>query len=228
MAFGAVRGNAHAFSWRAHPSHGATNQQAWALADWPAPRVKSRRSHPDGGRRWSLAPRHDLASSNQAVSEGRHAPSMAVRDRRVDAGRRRGEALNRMIGSEVRIARRMAGVSQDQLGSVVDLSGSEVGRVEHGKAPWLTVIHASELLSAVGLDLWAKAYTAGPPVRYAAHLRLLADFEGRLHATIRCEREWLIPGESASASNRRDAVEPARANRRRGRNGPGRPVGSPT
>ena len=120
---------------------------------------------------------------------------MAVRDRRVDAGRRRGEALNRVIGSEVRNGRRMAGVSQDELGFAVDLSGSEVGRVEHGNAPWLTVIHASELLSAVGLDLWAKAYPAGPPVRDAAHLRLLGDFEGRLHSSIRCQREWLIPGD---------------------------------
>lgn len=118
---------------------------------------------------------------------------MPVRDRRVDAGRRRGEALNRMIGAEVRNRRRMAGVSQGWLGSMVNLSGSEIGRVEHGTASWLTVIHASELLSAVGLDLWAKAYPAGPPVRDAAHLRLLGDFEGRLHPSIRCHREWLIP-----------------------------------
>lgn len=103
-----------------------------------------------------------------------------------------------MIGHEVRRGRRMAGVSQDHLGLAVDLSGSEVGRVEHGTAPWLTVIHASELLRAVGLDLWARAYLAGPPLRDVAHLRLLADFEGRLHPSVKCQREWPIPGEGDS------------------------------
>jgi len=75
------------------------------------------------------------------------------------------------------------------------VSGSEVGRVENGSAPWLTVIHASELLSAVGLDLWAKTYPTGPPLRDAAHLRLLADFEARLHPSIKCQREWPIPND---------------------------------
>lgn len=101
--------------------------------------------------------------------------------------------MGRMIGREIRNGRRMAGVSQDQLGAAVGISGSEVGRVESGSAPWLTVIHASELLSAVGLALWAKTYPAGSPLRDAAHLRLLADFEARLHPSIKCQREWPIP-----------------------------------
>lgn len=125
----------------------------------------------------------------------RHAPGMSVRERRVAAGSRRGADLGRMIGREIRNGRRMAGVSQDQLGAAVGVSGSEVGRVENGSAPWLTVIHASELLSAVGLDLWAKTYPAGPPLRDAAHLRLLADFEARLHPSIKCQREWPIPND---------------------------------
>ena len=59
---------------------------------------------------------------------------MPVRDRRVVAARRRGQQLNRMIGSELRVARRMAGISQDTLGVATGLSGSEVGRVEKGAA----------------------------------------------------------------------------------------------
>jgi len=100
-----------------------------------------------------------------------------------------------MIGREIRNGRRMAGVSQDQLGAAVGVSGSEVGRVENGRAPWLTVIHAAELLSAVGLDLRAKTYPTGPPLRDAAHLGLLADFEARLHPSIKCQREWPIPND---------------------------------
>lgn len=100
-----------------------------------------------------------------------------------------------MIGSEVRHKRRMAGISQDNLGALVGLSGSEVGRIENGQAPWLTVIHASELLSVLGLELWAKTYPVGPPIRDAGHLRLLGDFESRLPPNLRCEREWPIPND---------------------------------
>jgi transcriptional regulator with XRE-family HTH domain len=100
-----------------------------------------------------------------------------------------------MIGTEIRTARRMAGVSQDTLAHAVGLSGSEVGRIERGEASWLTVIQAARLLSAVGLDLWAKTFPVGAPLRDAAHLRLLAAFESRLPASITCHREWPIPND---------------------------------
>ena len=89
----------------------------------------------------------------------------------------------------------MAGISQDTLAHAVGLSGSEVGRIERGEAPWLTVIHAARLLTTVGLDLWAKTYPVGAPLRDAAHLRLLAAFESRLPAAITCHREWPIPND---------------------------------
>ncbi len=98
-----------------------------------------------------------------------------------------------LIGIEVRGARRMAGVSQDTLGAAVGISGSEVGRIERGEAPWLTTVQAAKLISAVGLDLWVRPYPAGPPVRDAAHLQLLARFEARLPASVRRIREWPIP-----------------------------------
>ena len=90
----------------------------------------------------------------------------------------------------------MAGISQASLGAAVGLSGSEVGRVERGEAPWLTVGHAARLLAAVGLVLWVRAYPAGPPVRDVAHLRLLARFEARLPSSVQCHREWPIPDSS--------------------------------
>ena len=100
-----------------------------------------------------------------------------------------------MIGAEVLGARRMAGISQDKLGAAAGLSGSEVGRIERGEAPWLTVVQASRLLKAIGLDLSAKTYPGGPPIRDAGHLRLLAEFEARLPAALECIREWPIPND---------------------------------
>lgn len=120
---------------------------------------------------------------------------MPVRDPRLAAARRHGNQLNRMIGMELRTARRMAGVSQATIGSAAGLSNSEVSRVEHGTADWLTIVHASELLGAVGISLWAKTFPEGSPLRDAAHLRLLADFEARLAPTIHRHREWPIPAD---------------------------------
>lgn len=120
---------------------------------------------------------------------------MPVRERVIDEGTRRGRAINRMIGAEVLGARRMAGVSQDKLGAAAGLSGSEVGRIERDEAPWLTVVQASRLLKAIGLDLSAKTYPSGPPIRDAGHLRLLAEFEARLPPALECIREWPIPND---------------------------------
>jgi transcriptional regulator with XRE-family HTH domain len=120
---------------------------------------------------------------------------MPVTERIVDVGTRRGKQLTSMIGIEVRAARRLAGISQDTLGAAIGLSGSEVGRIERDEAPWLSVMDASRLLRAVGLDLWMKTYPVGPPIRDAGHLRLLADFEARLPSGIRCHREWPLPND---------------------------------
>lgn len=118
---------------------------------------------------------------------------MPTREGPASAARSRGIRLNRMLGRELRNARRMAGVSQRLVGEAVGLSAAEVGRIERGAAPWLTVVHASELLGAVGLDLWARAYPAGRGLRDEAHLRLLERFEARLHPSISRQREWPIP-----------------------------------
>ena len=92
---------------------------------------------------------------------------MPITERVADAGTRRGRQLAQMIGNEVRNARQMAGVSQDTLGAAVGVSGSEIGRIERGEAPWLTVENTARLLRVLGLDLWAKTYPVGPPLRDA-------------------------------------------------------------
>ena len=118
---------------------------------------------------------------------------MPARDRPIDLATRRAIELNRRLGRELRDGRRMAGLSQDAIGSAVGISGSEVGRVERGEAPWLSIVDASRLLAAVGLTFWGRTYPAGPPLRDAAHGRLLTRFEARLPAQLRCMREWPIP-----------------------------------
>ena len=121
---------------------------------------------------------------------------MPVREHPAAAGRRRGEAANRVIGLEVRNRRRRAGMSQKSLGAAVGLSQAEVARVERGASPWLTIVNASSILSALGLRLSLRVYPSGSPLRDAGHLRLLSDFEARLPASIERRREWPIPGDT--------------------------------
>lgn len=118
---------------------------------------------------------------------------MPVREQTIAAGKRRAERINRLLGEELRRARRKAGLSQAELGRFVGLSQAEVARMERGSAPWLTIVNASAALSAVGLRLWAKVFPVGEPLRDAAHLRLLSDFEARLDPSIVRHREWPIP-----------------------------------
>jgi hypothetical protein len=57
----------------------------------------------------------------------------------------------------------------------------------------LTLVQVAELLAVVGLDLSCRAYPAGQPLRDAAHVRLLADFRGRLHRSLRWATEVPLP-----------------------------------
>jgi transcriptional regulator with XRE-family HTH domain len=115
------------------------------------------------------------------------------RDRPLDESARRAVWLSQRIGREIREARRMAGISQDRLGAAAGLSGSEVGRVERGEAPSLTIGASVRLLRVVGLDLWLKTYPFGPPLRDAAHTALMDRLIGRLPGTVAWRREWPLP-----------------------------------
>ena len=105
--------------------------------------------------------------------------------------------MNRMVAAEIRHRRRTAGISQASLGGAVGLSQAEIARIERGSAPWLTIVNANSILSVLGIRLWAKVYPSGPPLRDAGHLRLLSDFESRLHPSIECRREGPIHADPA-------------------------------
>ncbi len=55
-----------------------------------------------------------------------------------------------------------------------------MSRIEAGRAPRVSVERVSTVLAALGLDVALRAYPAGPPIRDAAHIRLLARFRQRV------------------------------------------------
>jgi transcriptional regulator with XRE-family HTH domain len=84
------------------------------------------------------------------------------------------------VGGELRTARLTAGLTQSQVARVAHISTTELSRIEHGKAPWATLSALNAFAAAVGLDLWAKTYPGGEPLRDIAHLRLSDAFRALL------------------------------------------------
>jgi transcriptional regulator with XRE-family HTH domain len=114
---------------------------------------------------------------------------MPSRERIVDRGTRRGTEMVRDLGRELRQARVEHGLSQDSVGQAVGLSDTEVGRIERGIIRTVSVIQWSRLLSVVGLELAARAYPAGSPIRDRASLQLLTRLRVEIPAQIGWQSE---------------------------------------
>lgn len=67
-----------------------------------------------------------------------------------------------------------------------------MSRIERGRSPHVSLERVVTVLAVVGLDLGARAYPAGPPIRDLAHLRLLARFRGRIGSSWRWRPEVAI------------------------------------
>jgi transcriptional regulator with XRE-family HTH domain len=118
-------------------------------------------------------------------------PSMAESHR--SRGKRRGETLYRMIGVEIRTARTAAGLTLREVGDAVDLSAGELSRIERGLAPWLTISMASTICAVVGLDLWARCYAAGDPIRDAGQVKVEQRIRAIVHKSLPIRAEVPLP-----------------------------------
>jgi hypothetical protein len=140
---------------------------------------------------------------------------MPARRRAVVLGAARGRAAVTSLGRELDDAIRNHGLSYAAVARDVGLSDSQVGRVARGLVPDLTIIRASELLAAVGLELSVRAFPTGRPLRDTAHLELLERLRARLHPSLGWRPESPVAGPGdlrawdavISASGWRIAVE---------------------
>lgn len=73
------------------------------------------------------------------------------------------------------------------------MSVSELSRIERALVPGVGVVTAARLCAVVGLDLSAKAYPGGTPIRDARHAGLLTRFRARLHPSLRWSTEVPLP-----------------------------------
>lgn len=119
------------------------------------------------------------------------------RERLADRGAARGKAIVADLARELRDARLDRGLSQEAVARAAGLSAPQVSRIERGAAPSASIEQLARLLAVVGLELSARAYPAGSPLRDAAHVTLLGRFRARLHRSLgwRTEVPLGLPGD---------------------------------
>ncbi len=118
---------------------------------------------------------------------------MATKERPADRGTERARLIRSRLGGEIRQARVGLGLSLDDVGRAVRLSGGQISRIERGLVPRVSVFDLARLHAVVGLELAAKSYPGGPPIRDVAHAQLLADLRARLHGSLRWAVEVPLP-----------------------------------
>jgi hypothetical protein len=128
----------------------------------------------------------------QATAEPHH-PQMATKERPAETGGVRGRTiLDRLVG-EARTARLDRGLSLEAVGKAIGLSQPAMTRFEHRLLDDVGIIRMSQILSVVGLELSARAYPGGHPLRDAGHARLLARFRATLNPSLGWATEVPLP-----------------------------------
>lgn len=84
-------------------------------------------------------------------------------------------------------------MSQKAVGAAVGLHQSTVSRIEHGTYVAVTVAQCVAICEVLGLDAVLKTYPGGPPLRDAAHERLLSDFRRHVSGDFRWVPEMPMP-----------------------------------
>jgi transcriptional regulator with XRE-family HTH domain len=104
---------------------------------------------------------------------------MPVADRPAVRGLKAGRRICFELGEELRRGREAAGLGQKDVGKAIGVSYSLIGRLERAVDP-IDLVRMAQALAVVGLDLNARAYPHGSPIRDRAQAALLERFRTRL------------------------------------------------
>jgi transcriptional regulator with XRE-family HTH domain len=77
----------------------------------------------------------------------------------------------RRLGDEIRIARSTAGLSVRELARQSGFSRSYLSRIEQGQASGVSLRFLDVILTLLGMELSARPFPQGPPLRNAQRLR---------------------------------------------------------
>jgi len=97
------------------------------------------------------------------------------------------------LGTELRQARVMAGLSLADVGRTVGVSRSALSRIERAQAPGAPIGNVVRVGVVVGLDVRVRAYPGGDPLRDIAQIRLLERLRARLPPEVTFRTEVPLP-----------------------------------
>jgi transcriptional regulator with XRE-family HTH domain len=118
---------------------------------------------------------------------------VSARERAVDRGTRRGRELYDRAARELRRSRLERGLSLEQIGKAIGISGSELSRIERGLIPATSLVRLAQLHAVVGNELAVQVFPGGTPLRDAGHVQLLGTLRSRLHPSWRWSNEVPLP-----------------------------------
>jgi transcriptional regulator with XRE-family HTH domain len=101
---------------------------------------------------------------------------VAVKERVLSSGKRRGERLVREYGDAIRELRTGLGLSRRELVAALGISESKLARWERAEPPFPDLFEATLAMRVLGQDLAVKWYPAGGALRDVAHAKLTARF----------------------------------------------------
>jgi transcriptional regulator with XRE-family HTH domain len=118
---------------------------------------------------------------------------MAANDRLRGRGTRRGNDILVRFGNELREARISAGISQEELGRRLGMSGDKVWKIEHAKLNTLSILDAAEMAAVLGLDLSAKLFPSGVKVRDEGQARRIVRLLESVSSPLRYRTDVGLP-----------------------------------
>jgi transcriptional regulator with XRE-family HTH domain len=118
---------------------------------------------------------------------------MPGRLRRQDVAVERSRAIRNEIGRALRDARLDRDLSLRAIAAATRISAPVGSRIERGVLQSVTFEQVMRMGAAVGLDLAARFYPAGEPIRDAAHAALIERLRVRLHPSLMLLTEVPLP-----------------------------------
>jgi transcriptional regulator with XRE-family HTH domain len=115
--------------------------------------------------------------------------SMPTRSRRRDVGARHADASLARLAEELHQARLGAGLSLRAVADASGVSHTYLWQLERARAARVPLRTLSVVFAVLGMHLSVRPYPEGPPLRDAAHARLLARFRRELPRTVRLRTE---------------------------------------
>jgi transcriptional regulator with XRE-family HTH domain len=116
-----------------------------------------------------------------------------ARRRLQDEATERAQAIRVDLGRNLRIARLDADLSLREMARATGISAPQGSRIERGMMRSVSIDQVARMGAAVGLDLSARLYPAGDPIRDAAHAALIERLRGRLHSSLTLLTEVPLP-----------------------------------